>query len=100
MNAFFGAQGAGNLTDEYELDGTPRPAAAPIASSRSAVVVGCAAVAAMTDPEHAAFAAEAYDLLKTLALTARSTYYQLSWTAMTLAFMTGEYTDLTREKEL
>ena len=47
----------------------------------------------------AAFAAEAYDLLKTLKLTARSTYYQLSWTAMTLAFMTGEYTDLTREKD-
>jgi endo-1,4-beta-D-glucanase Y len=95
VNAFFGAQGAGKLTDEYELDGTPRPAAAPIASSRSAVVVGCAGVAAMTDPACREFAAESYDLIATLELTARSTYYQLSWTAMTLAFMTGEYVDLT-----
>ncbi|VGO19211.1 glycosyl hydrolase family 8 [Pontiella sulfatireligans] len=96
VNAFFGAQGAGKLTDEYELDGTPRPAAAPIASSRSAVIVGCAGVAAMTDSAYHDFALEAYDLLKTLKLTARSTYYQLSWTAMSLAFMSGEYVDLTQ----
>jgi endo-1,4-beta-D-glucanase Y len=96
VNSFFVPLGAGNLTDEYELDGTPKPMAAPIASSKSAVVVGCTAAAAMADPENADFVAEAYDLLGTLELTARSTYYQLSWTALSLAFMTGEYVDLTK----
>jgi hypothetical protein len=89
VNTFFAGIGADQLTDEYDLDATPHPAAAPIASSQSAVIVGCAGVAAMTDPQYQAFVQEAYDQLKTLRLTARSTYYQLSWTAMTLAFMTG-----------
>ncbi len=97
VNAFFGPLGAGNLTDEYELDGTPKPMAAPLASSKSAVVVGCTAVAAMADPQYDAYVAEAYDLLCTLELTARSTYYQLSWTALSIAFMSGEYVDLTSE---
>jgi endo-1,4-beta-D-glucanase Y len=97
VNAFFVPQGAGNLTDEYELDGTPKPMAAPLASSRSAVVVGCTAVAAMADPGNDEYVSDAYDLLCTLELTARSTYYQLSWTALSLAFMTGEYVDLTSE---
>lgn len=95
VNSFFVPLGAGNLTDEYELNGTPRPTHAPVASSQSAVVVGCSAAAAMADPSGQAFVEKAYELLCTHELTARSTYYQLSWTAMSLAFMTGEYMDLT-----
>lgn len=96
VNSFFVPLGAGNLTDEYELDGTPKPMCAPEASSRSAVVVGCTAVAAMSDPAGRDYTEEASDLLCTLELTARSTYYQLSWSALTLTYMSGIYVDLTR----
>lgn len=98
INRFYTALGASSITDGYALDGTPMPEAAPEASSRSAVFVSGAAAAAMADPDHSAFAAEAYDLIKTLELTVRSKYYQLSWSAMSLAFMTGNYFDMTRVK--
>jgi endo-1,4-beta-D-glucanase Y len=93
VNSFFIPLGASKITDGYELDGTPKAEAAPEASSGSAVFVACAAMAAMSDPANEAFVAEAYDLVKTGTLTARSTYYQLSWTAMSMAFMTGNYFD-------
>jgi endo-1,4-beta-D-glucanase Y len=95
VNSFFVPIGADKITDGYELDGTPRAEAAPEASSQSAVFVGCAALGAMADVAHEPFVAQAYDLLKTGTLTVRSTYYQLSWTAMSMAFMTGNFFDFT-----
>lgn len=95
VNRFFTGIGATRLTDGYDLNGTPRPEAAPAMTSRSAVVVAGAAVAAMADGAHPEFVDTSYDLVKSLELTVRSTYYQLSWSAMSMAFMTGNYFDLT-----
>jgi endo-1,4-beta-D-glucanase Y len=97
INNFFTSIGHDKLTDGYNLDGTIRPEAAPPHSSMSAVVVGAAAVAAMADGSYPKFIDGAYNLVKTGKLLVRDTYYQLSWTGLTMAFMTGNYVDMTRQ---
>lgn len=95
VNRFFVPIGYQKITDGYALDGTPRPEAAPAESSRSAVFVAAAAMAAMTDKQNDAYVSGAYSLLKTNKLTVRSTYYQLSWTTLSMAFLTGNFFDMT-----
>jgi hypothetical protein len=51
--------------------------------------VGSAAVGAMHDPAFQALIDEGYDLVATGTLLARSTYYNHSWTALTLMMLTG-----------
>lgn len=90
VSNFFAGIGASNIVDGYNLDGTPfpDPATAP-GSPQSAVFVGGAAVGAMHDPSYQAFIDEAYALVATGELLARSTYYNLSWTTLSLLMMTG-----------
>jgi endo-1,4-beta-D-glucanase Y len=92
---FFLNIGAQRISDGYNLDGTPHPEVGPLEKSSSAVFVASAGIAVMAVQGDPQFVKETYDLLKTLQLNIRSTYYQLSWTAMSLAFMTGNYFDLT-----
>lgn len=98
VNSFFIPIGFNKITDGYALDGTPWPEAAPEKSSRSAVFVAAAAMAAMSNKNHEAFLNGAYGLIKTNELTVRSTYYQLSWTALSMAFMTGNFFDMSAVK--
>ncbi len=95
VSSFFVAQGADGIFDGYALDGTPRPEAAQ-EPSRSAVFVGSAGVGAMSSPEHGAFVAGTADKVATLELLVRSTYYNESWTALSLLMMSGNLDDLTR----
>jgi hypothetical protein len=53
------------------------------------VFVGTAAVGAMHDAKFQTFIDEAYALVATGELLARSRYYNLSWTPLTLLMLTG-----------
>jgi hypothetical protein len=95
-SSFFAGIGAANITDGYDLDGTPHPDPdSPPGSPQSAVFLGSAAVGAMSDPAHAAFVEDAYARVATGELLARSRYYNLSWTALTLLTMSGNLIDYT-----
>jgi hypothetical protein len=94
ISSFFGAIGASNIVDGYELDGTPHPdPATPVGSPQSAVFVGGAAVGAMHDAKYRTLLDEGYANVARGSLLARSRYYNLSWTALTLAMMTGNLFD-------
>ncbi len=95
VSNFFVNIGAQRISDGYNLDGTPHPEVGPLEKSSSAIFVASAGIAAMAAGGDPQFVKETYDLLKTLQLNLRSTYYQLSWTAMSLTFMSGNYFDLT-----
>lgn len=90
VSSFFAGVGAAQIVDGYDLDGTPRPdPARPADDPQSAVFVGCAAVGAMHDPRYQAFIDEAYALVNTGELLARSRYYNLSWTVLSLLMLSG-----------
>jgi len=94
ISGFFGTIGAANIVDGYDLDGKPHPdPATPAGSPQSAVFVGSAAVGAMFDAKYRALLDDGYARVATLQLLARSRYYNLSWTALTLAMMTGNLFD-------
>ena len=90
VSQFFAGIGASSIIDGYDLDGTPHrdPDADP-SGPQSAVFVGTAAVGAMHDATFQSFVNDAYGLVATGELLARSRYYNLSWTALTLAMLTG-----------
>lgn len=95
-SAFFAGIGATQIVDGYDLDGTPHPdPATPPGSPQSAVFVGSAAVGAMSATTHLAFVEAAYGEVATGELLARSRYYNLSWTALTLLMMSGNLVDYT-----
>jgi hypothetical protein len=90
ISSFFAGVGAANIVDGYDLDGTPHPdPASPSGSPQSAVFVGSAAVGAMHAASFATFQNDAYARLATGELLARSVYYNLSWTTLTLLMLTG-----------
>jgi len=92
ITEFFVNESAAGIYDGYDLDGTPHPDEhASGRPSRSAVFVGSAAVGGMSDTAHADFVQEARDRIATLELLERSRYYNLSWTAMSLAMLSGNY---------
>lgn len=90
ISRFFANIGAANIVDGYSLDGKPEPDpdSDPM-GPQSAVFVGGAAVGAMHDPEFMALTQEGYSLVATGELLARSTYYNMSWTALSLLMLTG-----------
>jgi endoglucanase len=97
VSDFFATLGAGNIVDGYDLDGRPRPdPATPAGSPQSAVFVGGAAVGAMHDAKYRPLLDDAYARVATGQLLARSRYYNLSWTGLTLAMMTGNLFDYPR----
>jgi endo-1,4-beta-D-glucanase Y len=90
VSNFFSTVGAANIVDGYALDGTPEPDSASDPNGpQSAVFVGTAAVGAMHDAKFQPFIDEAYALVATGELLARSRYYNLSWTTLTLLMLTG-----------
>jgi hypothetical protein len=90
VSAFFANIGAANMVDGYTLDGKeqPDPKSDPN-GPQSAVFIGTAAVGAMHDAKFQPFIDEAYGLVQTGTLLARSTYYNQSWTVLTLLMLTG-----------
>lgn len=96
ITPFFDGIGASKITDGYRLDGAPRPdpdSGAGVEEGSSAVFVASAGVGAMFDPAYERLVQDAYDRVATLELLVRSRYYQLSWTAMGLLMMRGEFPD-------
>ena len=90
VSTFFANVGAAKIVDGYALDGTPEPDKDSDPNGpQSAVFVGTAAVGAMHDPKFQPFIDEAYALVATGELLARSRYYNLSWTPLTLLMLTG-----------
>jgi Glycosyl hydrolases family 8 len=90
VTQFFAGIGASSIVDGYDLDGTPHPDPDSDPNGpQSAVFVGSAAVGAMHDATFQSFENDAYALVATGQLLSRSRYYNLSWTALTLAMLTG-----------
>jgi endo-1,4-beta-D-glucanase Y len=92
--SFFGRIGAYNIVDGYSLAGAPQPAN----KGQSAAFVGPAGVGAMGDPAYQAFVDDSYRDVATLNLLVGGAYYELSWTAMSLLMMTGNFLDYTAYK--
>jgi endo-1,4-beta-D-glucanase Y len=90
VSAFFAGIGAANIVDGYALDGTPEPdPASEMNGPQSAVFVGSAAVGAMHDAKYQSFIDDAYALVATGELLARSLYYNHSWTTLSLLMLSG-----------
>jgi endo-1,4-beta-D-glucanase Y len=99
VSRFFVNIGAQRISDGYDLDGTPHPEFGEVEKTSSAVFVASAGMAAMAAEGDPQFVKATYELLKPLNLNIRSIYYQLSWTALTLTFMTGSYFDMSSVEE-
>lgn len=94
ISAFYSGVGVANIVDGYDLNGAPRPERS-MDGLQAASFVGPAGVGAMNDPLNQVFVDEAYAALATLQLTAGTSYYQKSWTALSLLMMTGNFVELT-----
>ena len=91
---FFSGLDPSEFVDGFELDGTPCPDADSKHPTESAVFVGCAAVAAKQIPDQKAFLETCTARLVTGKLLTRSRYYNLSWTALNLAMLSGLMTEV------
>jgi len=93
-SAFFARIGADAIGDGYHLDGRPCPdRRSPQPNAGSAVFVGTAAAGAMHDRKFQAFLDAAYARVRTGKLLARSRYYNLSWTLLSLLLLTGNFVE-------
>ena len=92
-NFFSGLGGVQNIADGYALDGTPKPANP---GKGSAAFIGPAGVGAMSAAVYQPFFNQAYAAVATRTLLAGGTYYEDSWTVMSLLMMTGNFLDYTR----
>ncbi len=95
-SAFFSGIGVANMTDGYDLNGTPRAQY----SGLSAAFVGTAAVGAMSNPAYQQFLDDAYAEVRGLDLLVGGAYYDESWTVMSLLMMTGNFLDYTQLEPL
>ena len=94
-SSFFSQIGAYKIVDGYALNGAPQAANA---SGQSAAFVGPAGVGAMSDATYQPFIDDAYANVATLDLLVGGTYYELSWTALSLLMMSGNFLDYTAYK--
>jgi len=95
INAFYSTIGASAIVDGYDLNGTPHAQFVMDGGPRAASFVGAAGVAAMaTGASFSKLRDDAYASVATLTQLAGSTYYQESWTALSLQMMTGTLVDL------
>ena len=92
-SAFFAGVGAATIADGYALDGTPKP---QHPGGHSASFVGPAGVGAMSSPAYASLLDDAYSGIATRTYLVGGTYYDDSWTAMSLLMMTGNFLDYTK----
>jgi endo-1,4-beta-D-glucanase Y len=90
ITSFYLSVGVKNVVDGYELDGTPAPTLAKN-GVLPASFVGPAAVGAMYDASNQAFIDEAYAAVASLKALGGTTYYQKSWTALSLLMLTGNF---------
>jgi endo-1,4-beta-D-glucanase Y len=95
ISAFYLSVGVRNITNGYNLDGTPNPEKIFPAGLQAASFVGPAAVGAMHNATYQTFINDAYASVATLKLTAGTIYYQASWTALSLLMLTGNFVDFT-----
>jgi len=87
---FYAGIGAANIVDGYDLNGTPHPQNVTSGGPRAASFNGPAGAGAMaTGATGATLRNEAYAGVATLMQLAGSTYYQESWTGLSLQLMTG-----------
>jgi endo-1,4-beta-D-glucanase Y len=91
-SAFFAPMRALGVADGYALNGAAQPATP---GGHSAAFVGPAAVGAMSDIAYRDFVDEAYGALAGGMLVAGGTYYDESWTVLSLLMMTGNFLDYT-----
>ncbi len=95
ITGFYSGVGVANLVDGYDLNGTPHPQFVTTGGPRAASFVGPAGVGAMaTGTTYLELRDDAYASVATLTDLAGSTYYQESWTALSLQMMTGLLQDL------
>ncbi|HEY2404601.1 MAG TPA: glycosyl hydrolase family 8 [Polyangiaceae bacterium] len=94
VSAFFVSQGASAIVDGYNLDGSANAAhALPI---QSALFVGAAGVAAMSDPNKATFVNQVWQILATkdhTQLLPDSYYFNLSWLTFSTLMLSGNLYD-------
>ena len=93
VNAFFSGVGAAQIVDGYDLNGMPR---AENPSAQSALFVGAAGVAAMSDPRFKTLMDDTWTLLVSKEMTPPSYYYNLSWQVFSLLMMSGNLFDYTQ----
>ena len=90
ISQFFSGVGAANIVDGYDLNGNEHPDADSDPNGpQSAVFVGSAAVGGMHASQFQTLVDEGYALVATGELLARSRYYNLSWTTLSLLMLTG-----------
>jgi endo-1,4-beta-D-glucanase Y len=95
ITGFYSGVGVANMVDGYDLNGTPHPQFVTAGGPRAASFVGPAGVGAMaTGTTYVKLRDDAYASVATLTDLAGSTYYQESWTALSLQMMTGLLEDL------
>ncbi len=91
-SSFFGAIGARQIVDGYALDGTPQP---QNPGKLSAAFIGPAGVGAMSSAAYQSFVNDTYSAVATRTLLAGGTYYEDSWTTLSLLMMTANFIDYT-----
>ncbi|HXU62797.1 MAG TPA: glycosyl hydrolase family 8 [Polyangia bacterium] len=96
ISSFYSTVTVANMVDGYDLNGSPHPQFVNTGGPRAASFVGGAGVGAMaTGTTYTQLRDDAYASVATLSDLAGSTYYQESWTALSLQMMTGLLRDLT-----
>jgi len=96
IDSFYSGVTVAAMVDGYDLNGNPHPTNVTSGGPRAASFVGPAGVGAMaTGSTYATLRDQAYASVATLTDLAGSTYYQESWTALSLQMMTGLLRDLT-----
>jgi endo-1,4-beta-D-glucanase Y len=96
IDSFYSGVTVAAMVDGYDLNGTPHPQNVTSGGPRAASFVGPAGVGAMaTGATYATLRDQAYASVATLTDLAGSSYYQESWTALSLQMMTGVMRDLT-----
>ena len=99
-SAFFNGIGAANITDGYQTNGSAATGYTAMAGELSAAFIGPAGVGAMggamSSSTYQPFVNGAYNEVATLQLLAAGTYYEDSWTVMSLLMMSANFLDYTR----
>jgi len=93
---FFSEIGVSNISDGYELNGTPRPEFPDSFGGLSGAFIGPAAVGALHDGAFASFVDSAYALVRENDAWAGGQYYDESWLMMSILMMTGNFLDYTQ----
>jgi len=91
-SGFFSGVGVRNIVDGYALNGMPE---AQNPGKLSAAFIGPAGVGAMNATTYQSFLDDAYAAVATRTLLAGGTYYEESWTVMSLLMMSGNFLDYT-----